>query len=195
MPRTRNNIRRAWRTLNRPAVRSLPGHRRGPGDLSQALTAFTRALRCHRRLARLAPRFFDSTVVDREARERLERHRWMESWRPILDKVYGPAPPSEPRADKEPDHAPLPGPRTRRAVERELAGWELWMAVGRLAMARHQQRQPHALLSFSQLPRLLQIALDFGRLACGLDADQPDPPVIPNVPTVGEMLGQTHGHP
>jgi hypothetical protein len=50
-------------------------------------------------------------------------------------------------------------------IERELAGWELWMAVGRLAMARHQQRHPHALLSFSQLTRLLQIAFDFGRLA------------------------------
>ncbi len=134
-------------------------------------------------------------MVDREARERFERHRWIKSWRPILDKVYGPAPPSEPPADMEPDHAPLPGPRTRRAVERELAGWELSMAVGRLAMARHQQRQPHALLSFIQLTRLLQIAFDFGRLTCGLDACQPDPPVIPNVPTVHKMLARAHGHP
>ena len=192
----RNPTVRAWRALNRPAVRSLPGHRRGPDDLSQALVAFARAIRCHRHLAKLAPSFFDSAVVDREARERDERRRWMESWQPLLDKVYGPTRTSEQRASVVPDYPPpLPGPRTRRAVERELAGWDLWMALGHLALARHKLRRPHALLSFSQLTRLLQIAFDFGRLACGLDAYRPDPPVIPNVPTVHEMLARAHGHP
>jgi hypothetical protein len=196
MPRTRNNICRAWRALNRLAVRSLSGHRRGPDDLFLALVAFARAISCQRRLAKLAPFFFDSAVVDREARERDECRRWMESWQPILDKVYGATRTSEQRASVVPDYPPsLPGPRTRRAVERELAGWNLWMALGRLALARHQQFRPHALPNFSQLARRLQIGFGFGRLACGRDAYQPDPPVIPNVPTVHEMLARAHGYP
>ncbi len=190
MTRNRKSLRctwrgptvRAWRTLTRSTVRSLAGRRRIPNDLSQALTAFGRAIRCHRRLAKLAPSFFDSVVVDREARERDERRRWMESWEPILDKVYGPTRTSEPPANVVPDYPPaLPGPRTRQAVERELAGWNFWMGLGRLAVARHQQCRPHVIPSLSQLARLIQISFDFGRLACGLPLEarsspNPEPP-------------------
>jgi len=177
MPRTRNLIRqiarsptrRVWRPLTRSTLRSLSGCRPRRNDLSQALTAFGRALRCHRRLARLAPRFFDSAVVDREARERDERRRWMESWEPLLDKVYGPSrDPGQPPRELTDYPPPLPGPRTCRAVERELAGWNFWMALGRLALARHRLRRPHALPTFTQLASLLKIGTDFGRLACGL---------------------------
>ena len=85
MPRIRKTLRRTcrspttrtWRALARSTVRSLSGCSPRPNDLSQALTAFGRAIRCHRRLAKLAPRFFDSTVINREARERDERRRWM----------------------------------------------------------------------------------------------------------------------
>ena len=52
--------------------------------------------------------------------------------------------------------------------------------LGRLALARHQQLRPHALPSFSQLARLLQIGFGFGRLACGPDPRQPAPPALPN---------------
>jgi hypothetical protein len=48
------------------------------------------------------------------------------------------------------------------------------MATGRLALDRHQQRRPHALMSFTRLARLLQLAMDFGLLACG----QPAPPEL-----------------
>ena len=96
-----------------------------------------------------------------------------------------------------PDYPPpLPGPRTRRAVERELAGWDLWMALGRLALARHQQLRPHALPSFSQLARLLQIGFGFGRLACGLDPRQPAPPALSNSRDFKEAeqaLGRSYG--
>jgi hypothetical protein len=184
---------RAWRSLGRPGVRSLPGSSRGLKDLSEALSAFGRAIRCHRRLARLAPSFFDSAVVDREARERLERRRWMESWEPILEKVYGPAAASAPRADPMEDQTPLPGPRTQRAVERELAGWQLWMAVGSLALARHRQRRPHAVPSLIQLCRLIRIGTDFGRLACGLETCQPAPPVPPDGPDFEEALARVYG--
>ena len=184
MPCTRTTLRRAcrspttrvWRALTRSTVRSLFGRHRRPNDLSQALTAFGRAIRCHRRLAKLAPRFFDSTVINREARERDERRRWMATWEQLLDKVYGPSRDPDQRPRVLDDYLPpYPGPHTRRAVERELAGWNFWMDLGRLAMARHQRCRPHAIPSLSQLARLLQIAFDFGPLACGLHASQASP--------------------
>ena len=199
--RTRKTIRnvlrskniRTWRSLNRAGVRSLPGYRHGPSDLSQALTAFSRAIRCQRRLARLAPRFFDSALVDREARDREERQSWMAMWEPVLTKVYGPKPDSAPRADPLADLPPLPGPRTQRAVERELAGWNFWMAAGRLAMDRHHQRRPHYLPSLTQLARLMSIQHDFACLACGLDSRRPEPPPPPNLPNWEEDLARAYG--
>jgi hypothetical protein len=191
---TRSQIVRAWRALDRAAVRALPGYRRGPGDLSQALTAFARAIRCHRRLARLAPSFFDAAVVDREAREREEQRRWMESWEPILEKVYGPAHASGRPADGVTARAPLPGPRTRRAIERELANLALWMAAGSLALARHRQRRPHALPSFTQLSRLLLIGFDFGSIACGLDTCHAAPALPSDAPDPDEALARAYGH-
>ena len=189
----RNNVLRTWHPLNRARVRSLPGYRPGPSELSQALTAFSRAIRCHRRLAKLAPRFFDSAVVDREARDREERRRWIASWEPILRKVYGPEPPSAPLAVSASDRPPLPGPRTQCAVERELAGWDFWMAAGRLAMARHKQRRPHAVPSLTQLTRLIKIQTDFARLACGLETCQPEPMPLLNFSRVEEDLERAYG--
>lgn len=89
----------------------------------------------------------------------------MALWEPALAKAYGcePAAPSDPTADLP----PLPSRRTQRAVERELAGWELWMAAGRLALDRHHQRRPHALMSLARMARLLQLAMDFKALAVG----------------------------
>ena len=180
MTRTRRSFRLAWRnpavrtsrTLNRPAVRSLPGHRRGPDDLSQALAAFRCAIRCHRRLAKLAPSFFDSAVVDREARERDERRRWMALWEPALARAYGCVP--SPRKPED-DLPPLPPPQTQRAVDRQLACWDLWFNLGREALRRHQQRRPHELISFSRLARLIELASDLKRLACGFDSGVADP--------------------
>ena len=203
MPRVRKTVCRicrravvcAWRRLDRPILRALPGYLRRPGDFSQALTAFTRAIRCHRRLARLAPSFFDSAVMAREAREREEQRRRMELWKPVFEKVYGPSPDGERwRDDPSSSRPPLPGPRSQRAVERELAGWRLWMDAGSLAMARQRQRRPQALPSFSQLSRLILIATDFGRLACGLETGQPTPPTPVHVPDVEESLARIYGH-
>jgi hypothetical protein len=152
----------------------LPGHRRGPDDLSQALTAFRRAIRCHRRLARLASSFFDATVVNREERHRAERLRWRALWKPALDKVYGVEPDLSPPIP-ETDLPPLPSRRTQRVVERELAGRDLWMDTAKLAFARHQQRRPHALPSLPRIARLHQTAHDFGVLACGLPSANATP--------------------
>lgn len=192
---TRRIVVRAWRALDRPRVRNLPGHQRGPGDLAQALSAFTRAIRSHRRLAKLAPSFFDAAVVDREARERRERRRWMETWEPLLEKVYGPSTASERQAEPIDDGPTLPGLRTQRAIEHELAGWEFWLAAGHHAWTRHKQRRPHAILSFGQLSRLLEIGIHFGRLACGLDTCQPAPPAPSGGPNVEAALARAYGRP
>jgi len=138
----RSPTRRVWRALNRAGLLSLPGHHRGRDDLSQTLYAFGHALRCHRRLARLAPRFFDPAVVYRETLERLEHRRWMESWQPLLDKVYGPSrDPAQPPTEPTYYPPPLPGPRTQRAVSlvnglRREDGKGLYGLTGRMVV-RH----------------------------------------------------------
>jgi len=124
-------------------------------------------------LARLAPRFFDSAVVDREARHRAEQRCWMAQWESALAKVYG----CEPHTNAhEPDAElpPLPSARTQRAVERELAGWGFWMDAGRAAMTRQHQHRAQALISLNQVARLLRVASDLKILACGDSA--PDYP-------------------
>jgi hypothetical protein len=166
---TRLILRHPIRNRNR---RCLRGRRRGPGDLSQALTALGRAVRAHRRLARFAPSFFDSAVVAREAENRAEQRRWMASWEPALAQAYGGAPRSPGLTHELP---PLPSPRLQREVDRQLAEREMWLAAGHAALERHQQRQPHALLSWSRMARLLQLGFDFGKLACGLESPNPVP--------------------
>ena len=168
----RTTLRRPFRNLNRSCLR---GRRRGPDDLSQAFTAFGRAIRAQRRLARLAPRFFDAAVVDRERENRAEQRRWMALWEPALAKVYGVDP--QPPADAV-ELPPLPAPRIQAAVERQLAELQLWLAAGHAALERQQQRRPHAVPSLSRLARWVQLAFDFKNLALGLDSKNPLPEKI-----------------
>jgi len=168
----RRRSRLPWRSLNRTYFRSLPGFERRPDYVRQAIGAFRRAIRAHRRLARLAPSYFDSAVVDRERREREAQRRWMASWEPALEKVYGPASAAKRQVDELADRPRKLHPRTERAMERELANWHLWFAAGRLALKRHRQCRPHALLSFGQIASLLDMAFKLARLACGLDSPQ-----------------------
>ena len=169
----RKLIRRAWRTTIRSVNRSCVRVRwRAPDDLGDALTAFDRALRAHRRLAKLAPRFFDHAVIDREAENRAEQRRWMATWEPALARAYGVAHGTPSPANELPS---LPPPRIQRAVERQLVAWRLWMEVGRVARERHQQRHPHALPSLTRLARLMEQAFEFKKLALGLDSPNPLP--------------------
>ena len=166
------------RYVTRSCLRRVMTRRRGADDLSQALTAFSRAIRCHRRLAKLAPRFFDSAVVDREKQDRAERKRWTALWLPTLNKVYGLDPNTPEPLDPSDEPPPLPSPRVQRIVEQELAELQTWMEAGRIAMRTHRERHPHNIPSLSQIARLLQIGIDFGKLACGLDSTKPLPPPI-----------------
>ncbi len=166
---TRITVRTAVRNLNRSCLR---GRRRGPDDLSQAITAMGRALRAHRRLARLAPSFFDPAVMHREAENHAERRRWMATWEPYIAKAYGVEPRPPETTDDQP---PLPPPRIQRQVNLKLAEWQMSLDVGHTFMERYRQRHPHALMSFSRMARLLEIGLATKRLACGLENINPLP--------------------
>ncbi len=166
---------------------------RAPDDLGAALVAFGRALRAHCRLARLAPRFFDSAVVDRERRQREAQRRWMAQWEPALAKAYGTDPP--PLPDPAADLPPLPPPRTQRAVERALALRKSWLATGYLALERHRRRRPHALVSLSRVTRLLEVGFDLARLACGADSNLSDSePDFDNHEQAMADLARAYGH-
>jgi hypothetical protein len=174
----RKTCRRTWRRPFRSAHRSGFRQRwRAPDDLGLGLTAFRRAIRAHRRLARLAPHHFDFAVVERDQLEHQERLRWQAVWQPALEKAYGPPTPAERAAELHADwlasQPPKLHPRTQRAVDVELAAWHDWMDAGKLAWARHRQRRPHALISLGRLAQMLEIAFAFGRLATGLDSNAP----------------------
>ncbi len=85
MSRSRRTCRRALRPAFRHATRAALRVRwRAPDDLGTALACYRRALTAHRRLARLAPRFFDSAVVDRERCDQEARRQWMDLWKPAF---------------------------------------------------------------------------------------------------------------
>ena len=131
------------------------------------MTAFNRAIRAHRRLAKLAPQFFDATTINRLELQRKEDAEWMALWEPVLIRVYGPQPTKQ-APDPFADTFPLPkSPRTLRAIEREYASLQFWMCAGSLAMARYKSRNSRCLLSLSRIARLLDIGIAFGNLACG----------------------------
>ncbi len=172
MPRFRRIWCSATRQHSRRASRTGVRRRwRAPETLGTALAFYRRAITVHRRLARLAPRFFDSAVVDRERRDHEARRRWMDSWTPAFIKVYGAEP--APLPEQLP---PLPPPRIQAAVECQLACLNLYLATGREALRRFQLRHPHALPDLNRLTRLLEIASDLARLATGLDSTQPPAP-------------------
>jgi hypothetical protein len=187
MPTQRRTIRWNARCRNRRLTRVAFRQRwRAPDDLGDALGAFRRAIRSYRRLARLAPRHFDTAVIERERRERAERRAWMANWEPALEKAYGPPTAAEREAQRLADlREELPPPlstRAERAVEREFARYTMWKTLGNAAFARYQQRRPHGLMSLGRLARLLEIAMDFKWIATGLDWRKPEPAVAPRYP-------------
>lgn len=158
------------RRLDRPLIRRTE---RGAGSrpaclLSQALSALQKAVRARRRLMRLAPRVFDNAVVDRLAAEEARWARERAGYEQALSRVYGREPPAS--VPSFPGVSPWPrSGRTRRAILRELAAYELWFPIGMAMFQRSQERQPHARLSLGLIGRLVRIASDLGRLASGLE--------------------------
>ena len=176
----RNHVRltrRCTRRLSRPLVRrtTRPLGGRGPNYLAQALTAFRRSARAHRQLIKLAPEQFDHAVRDRLAGERVEEDRKDAEMVVALARVYG----SEAEAAAEMHRARMHqrggnGAETGRFARRKQediaqweSEWELWLALGREAFDRHEQRTPHRRLSLSTIARLLELASTMGRLSLG----------------------------
>jgi hypothetical protein len=160
---SRSTLRRATRTAIRARWRA-------PDDLRTALTCFSRALRAHHRLARLAPRFFDSVLIERERREQEDRRLWLDSWNEAFLKVYGTAPASFPPVVEPP---PLPPPRIQLAVECTLASCRAWLNTGSDALRQFRVRHPYAWVNFSRLARLYEVSTALARLATGVDSAPP----------------------
>ena len=162
-PAARGILRRPYHSCLRP----FAGYRRGPDDLSQALTALTRAIRTHRRLAKLAPHLFDATEINRIEQRRKEDAEWCAMWEPALDRVYGPSTEKWPEpANEKPRSA-----QTLRALDRHYALWRFWMSAGSEAMARYRRRRPHNLPLLSHIARLLDVGFTLANLACGEPAE------------------------
>lgn len=175
----RHPIRSPVRSPLRRTVRStVRTHWRAPDDLASALTSFRRALRAHRRLARLAPRFFDPVIVNRERREHEARCRALVIRGPALARAYGLEP--EP-INFTRELPPLPPLRTQHAVERELAAWDFWLHAGDAALQRYRQRRPHELMDWRRLAALLDLSMQFRMLACGFVPGQPAEPPADDV--------------
>jgi hypothetical protein len=169
-PPRRPTARRITRRPYHSCLRHFAGYHRGPDDLAQALTALARAIRAHRRMAKLAPHLFDATEMNRIEQRKKEDAEWRAMWEPALEQVYGPS------AHKWPErayHMPL-SPQTLRAMDRHYDLWRFWIDIGSLALERHQRRRPYALPSLSRVARLLDIGFTLGHLACGEPA-VPDP--------------------
>lgn len=196
MPKYRRILRPACRSTVRRATRAAIRTRwRTTDDLGIALACFRRAIRAHRRLARLAPRFFDSTLIERERREQEARRRWFDGCNAALIKIYGTRhdPPSS-----VPDLPPLPAPRTQLAVERELACCRAWLLLGGEALRRFQVRHPHAWVNLSRLAHLLEIATALARLATGADLANPqtEPAIYSNAwADLKRIYGDSTGFP
>jgi hypothetical protein len=149
---------------------------RVPDPLGFALACFRRAISAHGRLARLAPSFFDSAVIERERRQQEARRRWLDQAELALSKVYGSSADPLPPVSELP---PLPPTRTRIAVERELECWRVWFGLGSYALQQSKLYLRHPQVNFNQLALLLKTASDLGRLATG--ADSPHPQVEPDI--------------
>ena len=170
--------RRLDRRCDRVSARRLDGAR-PVNHLGQALMALNRAARAHERLIKLAPEQFDFAVVERLAREREARARFHVEIEAALTKIYGesPEPAEEEMHRSQNENGGNNGaetvqffPRTRRQeeeIERWWNEWDLWTALGRVAMNRHQTQQPHRRLSLGTVARMIELASVLGRLATG----------------------------
>ena len=165
-------MRRLNRCLNLTLGRSITRGRQHCDYLAAALVAYTRAIRVWRRLMKLAPHTYDAAVVHWAEQERLERLAWRKKWEPAIQKVYGGdrCPPEPQPWPERPEN-----PRTRRVIEREQTKRALWMEIARKAMDDFKKFQPHAVPTLTQIARLLDVGITFGRLASGLETTQPRP--------------------
>lgn len=69
--------------------------------------------------------------------------------------------------------------RKQAKLEASSAELGLWLEAGRVAFERHQHLRPHRLPALGTVARMVAIATQFGRLACGLPWPGRRPPRPP----------------
>lgn len=187
--------RTSCRRRLRPHFRYAAGCACLPNYLVQALQALYRVTCCQRRLARLAPAYFDAGVVLARALDQVERRKQMDLWLPALEKVYGPFTEAERQKYIDDLYAlpPLPSPKVQREVDLECARFDLWLASAEMALDASRRHQPHKLPSLGQIARLLSLASDLGRLACGLETRTQLPSDFSLVRSFQENLERAYG--
>lgn len=167
-------LRSLNRTITRWSTRLAPGARR-PDYLGVALRNFGAAIRFRRHLARLAPRHFDNAVIDREQREQRERAARLHEIAMAIEKVYGTPPdltsPPFTSGEQAQKGEEKVKPALREKVEFALAQYKLHLQLGRNAREQYERLRPHAVPTFGQIARLYELALAFGRIACGLSGE------------------------
>ncbi len=169
--------RRLSRPCSRRLNRTLGG--RHPNYLSQAFSAFWRAIRAHRKSIELDPERFDGAVLKRLIRERASEERRLAKWAPALAEVYG-----VPLAEVEKimhrwkmnqwgQNRAKTGQELRKnkMMERLECEWKLWLKLGWEAFERHEMLTPHRWLGLGTIARLLDLSSVLGRLSTGLPVE------------------------
>jgi hypothetical protein len=156
---------------------------RAPDDFGTALTTLRRAMRSYRRLARLAPLHFDTTLIEREGLRRARHQARDAACERALDKVYGPPTEAERAARRSAEFAaslpPRLSPRTEGIVLQEWENFQRWRNIGHAAFTRHQRRHVHHIPTLGRIAQLLELAFDFQWIATGADWRRPELAALP----------------
>ena len=152
----------------------------GPNHVVNALAAFRRAIRAHRRLMKLAPDRFDYGIVRQNALMREKEEKRLAELEKDISKVYGVTEftPEAARALR-PDFSKKRNPRTERVIAREVETWQAWLDAGSESLALARKENQWSRMSVASVCGLLETASTLGRLSTGLETNykpvEPEP--------------------
>lgn len=193
----RHPVRFTWRLARRAHTRSHVRERwRAPDDFGTALTTLRRAMRSYRRLARLAPLHFDTTLIERERLLRARQQARDAACERALDKIYGPPTEAERAARRSAEFAaslpPRLSPRTEGIVLQEWENFQRWRTIGHAAFTRHQRRHVHHIPTLGRIAQLFELAFDFQWIATGADWRRPELRPAPALPSADDEDADLH---
>ncbi len=171
--------RRLNRRLSRFTTIVLHGRRRlvTPNYWHSAVRCFKRAVRCHRRLIKLAPARFDYGLVQARLHQAEMERPKHEKWEAALAEVYGPqAAIVYRRMIESKDAEPRISKASKRAIQRELDNWQRWLDAGGEAIILFRRHKQWSRVGLSGIAQLLRVAQDLGRLSTGLETTWKEPP-------------------
>jgi len=160
----------------------------------EAIFAFRRAIRAHRRLMKLAPDRFDHARVTHLAAERAQALEKQKQWDVALEKSYGADAVKKLPQDWMLPKSPTHSVQTRRAIEKYFAEWDFWLQIGRDALSRAERSHCTSRMSLTSICSLVDTAMTLGRLATGRETHwQPPPPELPGTLTFEQSLEKIYG--